>query len=155
MVKVLFVCLGNICRSPLAEGIFLQQVVDAGLDNRILVDSAGTSGWHIGQPPDPRSVDVALKNGIRLNSYGRKAVSQDFDEFDYIIAMDKSNYADLERIRQGAGDGAAKLYLMRDFDDKGKGQDVPDPYYGGTDGFDRVYEMLNRSCKNLLAEIIA
>jgi len=153
MVKVLFVCLGNICRSPLAEGIFKQRVSQEGLENKIFVDSAGTSGWHVGDPPDPRSVDVARENGIELDSFGRKAISEDFQKFDYIIAMDKNNYSDLKGLPGSKKEGAAKLYLMRDFDDIGKGQDVPDPYYGGPDGFNYVFELLDRSCQNLLDEI--
>jgi protein-tyrosine phosphatase len=153
MVKVLFVCLGNICRSPLAEGIFKHRVREAGLEKKILVDSAGTSGWHIGDPPDPRSIDVARENGIKLDSFGRKAVREDFQNFDYIIAMDKENYTDLKRLSGNAGEGAAQLFLMRDFDDIGKGKDVPDPYYGGVDGFKDAFEMLDRSCKKLLEEI--
>jgi protein-tyrosine phosphatase len=153
MVKVLFVCLGNICRSPLAEGIFKQRVNEEGLENKIFVDSAGTSGWHIGQPPDPRSVDVAWQNGIELNSSGREAISDDFQKFDYIIAMDKNNYSDLKRLPGSTAEGAARLYLMRDFDEIGRGQDVPDPYYGGDDGFKYVFELLDRSCRNLLEEI--
>jgi protein-tyrosine phosphatase len=153
MVKVLFVCLGNICRSPLAEGVFIQRVQEAGLQDKIFVESAGTSGWHIGEPPDPRSVDVARENGIELNSYGRKAISNDFQDFDYIIAMDQNNYADLKRLPGSSKEGAAKLLLMRDFDTYGQGQDVPDPYYGGDDGFKHVFEMLDRSCRNLLEEI--
>lgn len=153
MVKVLFVCLGNICRSPLAEGVFKQRVREAGLQNKILVESAGTSGWHIGEPPDPRSVDVARENGIELNSYGRKAINNDFQDFDYIIAMDQNNYADLKNLPGSAEEGSAKLLLMRNFDSIGQGKDVPDPYYGGTNGFKNVFEMLDRSCRNLLEEI--
>jgi len=153
MIKVLFVCLGNICRSPLAEGIFQHQVRKAGLDNKILVASAGTSGWHIGDPPDPRSIEVARENGIHLDSVGRKAINEDFAAFDYIIAMDQSNYAHLKAMPGSFDHDAAKLFLMRDFDEIGKGQDVPDPYYGGDDGFRKVFTMLDRSCHNLLAEI--
>ncbi len=153
MIKVLFVCLGNICRSPLAEGVFKHLVSYEGLEDKIFVDSAGTSGWHIGEPPDPRSIEVAMENGIDLNSYGRKAISLDFEEFDYIIAMDGNNYSDLKNRSGSSVEGAAKLYLMRDFDDIGKGQDVPDPYYGGDDGFSYVFELLDRSCRNLLEEI--
>ena len=153
MVKVLFVCLGNICRSPLAEGIFKHLVEKAGLSDKISVDSAGTSGWHIGEPPDPRSIDVALENGILLDSYGRKAVSNDFAEFDYILAMDRNNFHDMKVLSGSSKPGAAKLLLMRDFDDNGRGLDVPDPYYGGEDGFTFVFELLNRSCRNLLEEI--
>ena len=153
MIKVLFVCLGNICRSPLAEGIFQHQVRKAGLDNKIFVASAGTSGWHIGDPPDPRSIEVANENGIRLDSFGRKAINEDFATFDYIIAMDQSNYAHLKAMPGSFNQDAAKLFLMRDFDEIGKGQDVPDPYYGGDDGFRKVFTMLDRSCHNLLEEI--
>ncbi len=153
MIKVLFVCLGNICRSPLAEGVFKQHVKEAGLENKFLIESAGTSGWHIDQSPDPRSIEVAKVNGIHLDSLGRKAISMDFELFDYIIAMDYNNFSDLKNLPGSSKDGAAKLYLMRDFDDLGKGEDVPDPYYGGDDGFVHVYEILDRSCQNLLNEI--
>ena len=153
-MKVLFVFLGNICRFPLAEGEFKQRVKEAGLEDKIFVDSAGTSGWHIGERPDPRSIDVASENGIELDSYGRKAISEDFKNFDYILAMDKNNYSDLKSLPGSATNGAAQLFLMRDFDDIGKGQDVPDPYYGGEDGFTYVFELLDRSCRNLLDKII-
>ena len=153
MIKVLFVCLGNICRSPLAEGVLKHQISQAGLEGKIKVASAGTSGWHIGESPDPRSIDIARKNGIALDSFGRKAVGEDFQEFDYIIAMDKSNLANLKALNGSTEPQAAKLFLMRDFDDVGKGQDVPDPYYGGDDGFSKVFEMLDRSCRNLLLTI--
>ena len=153
MVKILFVCLGNICRSPLAEGIFKQRVREESLDDKINVESAGTSGWHVGQRPDPRSIEVANINGIELDSFGRKAIGNDFKEFDYIIAMDRDNYKDLKNLPGRSMEGAAKLYLMRDFDEFGKGLDVPDPYYGGDDGFAYVFELLDRSCGDLLGEI--
>ena len=153
MVKVLFVCLGNICRSPLAEGIFKQRVKEAGLEDKIFIESAGTSGWHIGEPPDARSIEIAEKNGIFLDSYGRKAISNDFEDFDYIIAMDRNNFSDLKGLPKSSKKGAADLFLMRDFDDIGRGQDVPDPYYGGEDGFSYVFELLDRSCENLLERI--
>jgi protein-tyrosine phosphatase len=153
IVKVIFICLGNICRSPLAEGVFRHLVSEAGLEKKIYVVSAGTSGWHIGEKPDPRSIEIAEKHGITLDSLGRKAVSEDFRDFDYIIAMDRNNFSDMQRLPGASRMGAAKLYLMRDFDDIGKGLDVPDPYYGGDDGFRDVYEMLDRSCRNLLDEI--
>lgn len=153
MVKVLFVCLGNICRSPLAEGVFKHKVTQENLEEKILVESAGTSGWHIGELPDPRSIEVAEQHGIYLDSLGRKAINDDFEEFDYIIAMDSNNYSDLKRLPNSSKIGAAKLFLMRDYDDVGKGQDVPDPYYGGDDGFKYVFELLDRSCQNLLDEI--
>jgi protein-tyrosine phosphatase len=154
MIKVLFVCLGNICRSPLAEGVFKQHVSEAGLEQKIAVDSAGTSGWHIGDPPDPRSIDIARKRGMLLDSVGRKAVAEDFLHFDYIIAMDQQNLSDMRSLQQSNDEGAAKLHLMRDFDEVGVGEDVPDPYYGGPEGFARVFNMLERSCRNLLEEIV-
>lgn len=153
MVSVLFVCLGNICRSPLAEGVFKHLVLAQGLENKIKVDSGGTSGWHIGERPDPRSIEVAEANGIELDSKGRKAIGKDFELFDYIIAMDSNNYSDLKNLPKSSMEGAAQLYLMRDFDEIGLGQDVPDPYYGGDDGFTYVYELLDRSCRNLLEKI--
>ena len=153
MIHVLFVCLGNICRSPLAEGVFKHLVFEDGLEDKIFVESAGTSGWHVGDRPDPRSIEVARENGIDLDSYGRKAISDDFAEFDYIIAMDQNNFADMRSLDGSSKKDAAKLYLMRDFDEIGKGQDVPDPYYGGDDGFSYVFELLDRSCRNLLKEI--
>lgn len=154
MIKVLFVCLGNICRSPLAEGIFKHQVKMAGLERKISVDSAGTSGWHIGDSPDPRSIDIAFKNGILLDSFGRKAIADDFLQFDYILAMDRDNYRDLDNLQKSIKTSRAKLSLMRDYDETGPGADVPDPYYGGDEGFKKVFEMLDRSCANLLEEII-
>jgi len=154
MIKVLFVCLGNICRSPLAEGIFKHQVKMAGLEKKIIIDSAGTSGWHIGDSPDPRSIDIAGKNGISLDSFGRKAVAEDFSEFDYILAMDRDNLRDLQNLRRSSINSRAQLSLMRDFDSIANGSDVPDPYYGGADGFRMVFEMLDRSCANLLEEIV-
>ena len=153
MVKVLFVCLGNICRSPLAEGILKYKVAQENLGDKVLVASAGTSGWHIDEPPDPRSIEVAEEHGIHLDSYGREAISEDFEEFDYIIAMDRDNYSDLKSLPGSSKDGAAKLFLMRDYDNVGRGLDVPDPYYGGDDGFRYVFELLDRSCQNLLEEI--
>ena len=153
MIKVLFVCLGNICRSPLAEGVFKNHVLEAGLEDKFEVDSAGTSGWHIGELPDPRSIEVAEKNGIVLESRGRKANAKDFETFDYIIAMDKDNYHDLKILNEHSHIENGQLHLMRDFDPIGKGEDVPDPYYGGADGFDYVFDLLNRSSEQLLSKI--
>lgn len=150
MVKVLFVCLGNICRSPLAEGLFLHKVQQAGLEGQFHIDSCGTGGWHIGNLPDPRSREVAGLHGITLPSRARKLDPSDFAEYDYILAMDRENKRDLEQARRQAPDGHAQILLMRDFDTQGKGEDVPDPYYGGTNGFHDVYDMLERSTTGLL-----
>jgi protein-tyrosine phosphatase len=150
--SVLFVCLGNICRSPLAEGIFLHLLQAEGLASRFTVDSAGTGAWHVGNLPDPRSQEVAARNGITLPSRARQVTDQDFGEFDIVVAMDRSNLGDLEHLKARLG-GDARLVLMRDFDpDPGDGQ-VPDPYYGGPDGFDRVYDMVLRSARGLLAHL--
>ncbi len=151
-VSILFVCLGNICRSPLAEGVFRHRVGLAGLDAWVHIESAGTGGWHVGEPPDPRSVDVARRNGVSLDGQSARRVQpDDFDAFDLIVAMDGSNLRDLRRAA-GSG-GRAELVLLRDFDpDPGDG-DVPDPYYGGPDGFDRVFDMIDRSCSALIEHV--
>lgn len=156
--SVLFVCLGNICRSPLAEGVFRHRVNEGGLRDRFEIDSAGTGGWHVGNPPDPRSRAVAEANGLSLDGQAARRVSpDDFDRFDWIVAMDRSNARDLEALR-GEGDTPlqrrrARIVLLRDFDpEPGDGQ-VPDPYYGGPGGFDDVYAMIDRSCAGLLEHL--
>jgi protein-tyrosine phosphatase len=153
-IRVLFVCLGNICRSPLAEGVFAGLVRERGLDNRIACDSAGTSGWHIGDRPDPRTIETAEKHGLRLDHLGRKFVSGDFQRFDYILAMDRQNYADIRSVPGYREYDPERLKLMRDYDDREPGGDVPDPYYGGMDGFEQVYGILHRSCGRLLDDIV-
>lgn len=150
--SVLFVCLGNICRSPLAEGVFAHLVAGDGMADRFLVDSAGTGAWHVGELPDPRSREVASRNGITLPSRARQVRPADFHDFDVVVAMDRSNLSDLEELRRRHG-GDARIVLMRDFDpDPGDGQ-VPDPYYGGPDGFDRVFDMVVRSARGLLEHL--
>ena len=150
--SVLFVCLGNICRSPLAEGVFLHLLREAGLDGWFSVDSAGTGAWHVGELPDPRSREVAERNGVTLSSRARQVTDRDFHDFDVIVAMDRSNLADLQRLKARNG-GKARLVLMRDFDpDPGDGE-VPDPYYGGASGFDRVYAMVFRAARGLMGHL--
>jgi protein-tyrosine phosphatase len=147
--RVLFVCTGNICRSPLAEGVLRHRARERGLESRVYADSAGTGAWHIGERPDPRSVEVATRNGVTLEGRARGVSDEDLHEFHLVIAMDQSHLRHLERMKDRAG-GAAVLALMRDFDrDPGDGQ-VPDPYYGGPDGFDRIYEMIDRAVEGLL-----
>ena len=148
-IRVLFVCLGNICRSPLAEGVFRSLAQARGLENRYLVDSAGTGAWHAGERPDQRSVEVARRNGVVLAGHARQIEAPDFADFDYVIAMDRQNLLELRTLARSP-QGEAHLHLLRDFDpEPGDGQ-VPDPYYGGPDGFERMYEMVNRACEALL-----
>lgn len=152
--RILFVCLGNICRSPLAEGVFAHLVRASGFDPRFEVDSAGTGAWHVGEPPDPRSVAVAKRHGIQLEGAARQARAADFSEFDLILAMDADNYRELEGLRESVGAPRAELALLRDFDpDARDDRSVPDPYYGGDDGFDRVFGIVHRSCVALLASL--
>jgi protein-tyrosine phosphatase len=147
--SVLFVCLGNICRSPLAEGVFRHLVRERGLDSTYHIDSAGTGGWHAGDPPDARSADVAQRNGVKLEGVARQVSPRDFERFDWIIAMDRENLTALESLRRRSG-GSARLQLMRDFDPEPEDGEVPDPYYGGPDGFDHVYRMVRRSAEAML-----
>ena len=153
-MRVLFVCLGNICRSPLAEGV-MRHLVDADDELRdvLEIDSAGTGGWHVGAKPDPRSIAVARRHGVSLDGQrARRVDSEDFEAFDLIVAMDSENLADLlDRAPTAARDRVVRL---RDYDPEGEG-DVPDPYYGGPGGFDDVYEMVHRSCAALLETLRA
>ena len=147
--SVLFVCLGNICRSPLAEGIFRHQAETGGLADRFEVDSAGTGAYHSGEPPDSRSIAVAASHGIRLTGTARQVRADDFGRFDVIVAMDESNRRSLQRLRGGG----ARIVMMRDYDPQAGDPDVPDPYYGGPGGFERVYRILERACTGLLDEL--
>lgn len=150
-ISVLFVCLGNICRSPLAEGIFRDKVKKAGLEDEFLIDSSGTAAFHIGEHPDPRSRANAVENGIYLKHQARQFVTSDFEQFDYILPMDDSNYSNVKKLEPGSS--TAQVSLMREFDAQGNGQDVPDPYYGGKRGFQGVFEILDRSTEALLQSI--
>ena len=147
MIKVLFVCLGNICRSPLAEAIFSQKIENQSLKGKISTDSAGTAGYHIGENPDPRTVQIAEKYGIPVNHRGQQFTKNHAETFDYLIAMDHSNF---KNMAIEIGGEPEKLLLMRDFDPKGKGEGVPDPYYGGIDGFENMYQILDRSLDEFL-----
>ncbi len=146
--RVLFVCSGNICRSPLAEALFKSLAEEAGLSDRFVADSAGTHGYHQGDAADPRTRQVGLRHGLVVDSVARPVVDQDFDRFDLIIAMDLGHLREL-RSRAGAGRRAA-LRMMREFDPEASGPEVADPYYGGEDGFERMYQTLEPACRGLL-----
>ena len=152
MVRVLFVCLGNICRSPTAEGVMFQLLREAGLESRVEVDSACTGAWHAGEPPDARSTAAAARRGIHLGGQARQVLARDLEHFHYVVAMDRSN---LRHLRVLAPDEAARgrLSLLRDHAPTGQGQDVPDPYYGGEDGFDEVLDICDAGCRGLLARL--
>ncbi|MDE2974158.1 MAG: low molecular weight phosphotyrosine protein phosphatase [Gemmatimonadota bacterium] len=152
-VSVLFVCLGNICRSPLAEGIFAALAKERGLEGEFRVDSAGTAAYHSGEPADSRSAAVAAAHGVRLTGVARQVAPRDFERFDVVVAMDRSNRRSLERLRRRVRGGPAEIVMMRDYDPGARDPDVPDPYYGGSAGFERVFRILERACTGLLDEL--
>ena len=152
-VRICFVCLGNICRSPLAEGVFLDLLKKEGLEERILVDSAGTGNWHVGARPDARMQATARSRGIELQSIAQQFQPGDFKHYDLILAMDQSNHDTLEFMVEGASPGN-KLRMFRSFDPQHNGNlDVPDPYYGGAQGFENVFEIIHRTCPQILEHI--
>ena len=151
-VSVLFVCMGNICRSPTAHGVFEDLVERSGLQDYILVDSAGTHAYHVGNSPDPRSQKTAASRGVDLSGQrARQAVRNDFERFDYIIAMDKDNLSNLQFI--ASPEGREKLYLFLEFAPKLGAKEVPDPYYGGSKGFDKVFDLVQSASEALLEHI--
>ena len=149
---VLFVCTGNICRSPTAEAIFRKLAADAGMAETVTADSAGTHGYHVGEPPDPRSQEAAAKRGYDLSGLRARRVEQaDFQRFDLILAMDQDHYSILSHMaRPPAGD---KLKLMMSYARRFAEQEVPDPYYGGPQGFERVLDMLEDAASGLLESL--
>lgn len=149
--KICFVCLGNICRSPTADGIFRHLVKERGLINFFEIDSAGTSAYHIGESADNRSQRTASNHGISLDSRARRFKASDLDYFDLILAMDNQN---LENVQQMANkEQMDKVGQMRDFDPQPENGEVPDPYQGGPEGFENVFQIVKRSCENLLDEL--
>jgi protein-tyrosine phosphatase len=150
-MKILMVCLGNICRSPLAEGILQTKVNSKGLD--IKVDSAGTGGWHVGQIPDPRAIAIANKYGIDIsNQQARQFSSSDFESFDIIYAMDGSNLSDIVSLANSNKDVEKVRLILNEISPEGN-TPVPDPYYGGDDGFDKVYQLLDAACEIITKKI--
>lgn len=151
-VRVLFCYMGNICRSPTAHGLFRKLVQDEGLTDRIYIDSAGTHAYHVGHPPDERSQQTALRRGLDISDLrARKVEREDLEWFDYIVAMDQDNYMILsEMCRDRSQD---KLYLMMDFLPTARMREVPDPYYGGASGFERVFDMVEEAAAAMLREL--
>lgn len=149
MVRVLFVCLGNICRSPTAEAVFRECVRRAGLEAHVDIDSAGTHAYHVGEPPDRRAQTAAARRGIDMSALrGRRAVEQDIHTFDYVLAMDRENYENLLSI---CPEGLEhKVQLLMAYAPQRPEQEVPDPYYGGPGGFDRVLDMVEEAAEGLL-----
>jgi len=151
MVNVLFVCMGNICRSPTAEGYFRHIVEEAGLADKIKIDSAGTHAYHIGSPPDNRAQAAASKRGIDLSTLrGRKVENKDFNNFDYVLGMDNSNHSDLQEV---AGGNADNLFMFLEFSNNFSETEVPDPYYGGDQGFEHVLDLIEDASMGLLNDI--
>jgi protein-tyrosine phosphatase len=152
-VRILFVCMGNICRSPTAEGVMRRLVEEAGLQDAIEIDSAGTGGWHAGSPPDVRATTAARARGIVLEGAARQVTEEDFTAFDLLLCADRDNLEALEEVAPpGTGD---RIALLRSYDPDSDGSDldVPDPYYGGDRGFEHVLDLIEAACGGLLAEI--
>jgi len=156
-MRVLFVCMGNICRSPTAEGVMAALLREEGLDGTVELDSAGTGGWHAGSPPDERATAAARARGIDLTGAARQVRASDFAGFDLLVAMDRDNERDL--LAAAPDETArAKVRLLRAYDPGAAAAgdlDVPDPYYGGPDGFERVLDVVDAGCRGLLADVRA
>jgi protein-tyrosine phosphatase len=152
--RILFVCMGNICRSPVAEGVFIHRARERGALDRFEVDSAGTGGWHAGERPDKRSLAVAAKHGVELPGRARQVTAADFTRFDRLIVMDRANHSDL--VERGAP--RTKLELLLAYhpapQSLPRGIEVPDPYYGGPDGFDDMFAMIDAACAGLLERLL-
>jgi protein-tyrosine phosphatase len=150
---VLFVCMGNICRSPAAEGVFLHLLAEAGLEHCFAVDSAGTGGWHVGHRADRRMIDAAERRGIHLPSRARQIEAADLQRFDHILTMDADNLAAVRRLERQAP-GGARISPLIDHCRQLRSPEVPDPYYGGEDGFERVLDLLEDACAGLLEDLL-
>lgn len=152
-MRICFVCLGNICRSPTAEGVFRKLAVDAELDGRLTIDSAGTGAWHVGELPDRRSRSAATRRGYDLTHRARKFTTDDFDRFDLVLAMDRDNYDSLQRLARSRTH-VPMIRLLRSFDDTAPADaEVPDPYSGEDDGFEDVLDICERACRGLLDHV--
>ena len=151
-INLLFVCLGNICRSPAAEGIMKKMIEDEGIENKVFVDSAGTSNWNEGKTPDERMRAHGSQRGYDFCSTARTFKSSDFNSFDYILVMDNNNYMNVKKLAKSDED-ISKIHMMTDFSNNFSNDHVPDPYYGGDDGFELVMDLLEDACKGLLEDV--
>jgi protein-tyrosine phosphatase len=145
-VRILFVCMGNICRSPTAEGVMRHLLAERGLEDEIEVQSAGTGGWHAGSPPDARSTRAAAARGITLEGAARQVTRADFEDFDLLVAMDRDNLADLRAIAPPGTEHKLRMLIA-------DGRDVPDPYYGGPRGFEQVLDLVQTACEQMLDDL--
>ena len=153
--RLSFVCLGNICRSPTAEALMRHHVAARGLEGRILVESAGTGAWHVGHPADPRAAAEARIRGVVMDGRARQFVASDFARCDMVLAMDAQNAADLRALAPD-GPARAKVRLLREFDPAAPHDPVvPDPYFGGADGFAEVFDMVDQACRGLIDHLLA
>ncbi len=156
MVRLLFVCMGNICRSPTAEGVMRGLVREQGLEGAVEIDSAGTGAWHLGDAPDARATAAARARGILLEGAARQVAPADFTDYDLILAADRRNLRDLQAVLPAGA--SARVHLLREFDPDAAGApdlDVPDPYYGGDDGFEHVLDLVEAACRGLLDSLRA
>ncbi len=154
MIRLLFVCMGNICRSPTAEGVMRGLLRQEGLEDAVQIDSAGTGAWHVGDPPDARATAAARARGVTLDGAARQITAADFEDHDLILAADRGNLRDLRDL--APDDARAKVHLLREFDPASDGDlDVPDPYYGGDEGFEHVLDLIEAACRGLLDELRA
>lgn len=153
--RILFVCMGNICRSPAGENVMRHLVKDTELESKIELDSAGTINFHTGKSPDSRMQEAATNRSIPMVGRARQVTAQDFETFDWILAMDEDNYHDLQAIQEGVSNPRAELRLFCDFCTEHSESEVPDPYYGGAEGFETVLDLLEDGCAGFLKEIIA
>ena len=153
--KILFVCLGNICRSPAAEGVFKQKIKERDLEKLFVVDSAGTGGWHVGDLADPRMRETALSRGIELTSRSRKIEESDLYEFDHILVMDNDNlFAVKSLIKDNQNPVSSKIKLILNYSKKAQVREVPDPYYGGQNGFEKVIDLLDDAMDGLIDDLM-
>jgi len=148
--KLCFVCMGNICRSPLAAAVFRHKAAQRGVGNQFIIDSAGTGGWHAGEPPDPRVRRVAAAHGVPMSGVARQVRNNDFNDFDLLLCMDESNRDHLLEM----GGPPNKVRLLLACDPRSNCREVPDPYYGGQEGFETVYHLVDSACAALLEELL-